>query len=35
MHFTARAPGHSFDYLNMNLSHVVHYFYFGNKPSPR
>lgn len=35
LHFVARAPGHSFDYLNMNLSHMVHYLYFGNKPSPR
>ncbi|KAI7844497.1 hypothetical protein COHA_001856 [Chlorella ohadii] len=35
LHFVARAPGHSFDYLNMNLSHQVHYMYFGNKPSPR
>eukprot|EP00887_Chlorella_sp_A99_P005644 scaffold1.g5644.t1 len=35
LHFVARAPGHSFDYVNMNLSHVVHYFTFGNKPSPR
>lgn len=23
LHFVARAPGHSFDYLNMNLSHMV------------
>ncbi len=23
LHFVARAPGHSFDYLNMNLSHQV------------
>ena len=35
LHFVARAPGHSFDYLNMNLSHMVHYLYYGNKPSPR
>lgn len=35
LHLVARAPGHSFDYVNMNLSHVVHYFTFGNKPSPR
>ena len=35
LHFVARAPGHSFDYLNMNLSHLVHHLYFGNRPSPR
>lgn len=35
LHFVARAPGHSFDYLNMNLSHLVHYLYYGNRPSPR
>ncbi|PSC73593.1 disulfide-isomerase 5-4 [Micractinium conductrix] len=35
LHFVARGPGHSFDYLNMNLSHQVHYMYYGNKPSPR
>lgn len=35
LHFVARAPGHSFDYLKMNLSHKVNAFYFGNHPSPR
>ena len=35
LHFVARSPGHSFDYLNMNLSHLVHYLYYGNRPSPR
>lgn len=35
LHFAARAPGHSIDYLNMNMSHVVHHMYFGNKPTPR
>jgi thiol-disulfide isomerase/thioredoxin len=35
LHFVARAPGHSFDYLKMNLSHRVHAMYFGNRPSPR
>lgn len=35
LHFVARAPGHSVDYLNMNLSHYVHHLYFGNLPSPR
>jgi hypothetical protein len=35
LHFVARAPGHSFDYLSMNLSHQVHFLYYGNKPSPR
>ena len=35
LHFVARAPGHSVDFLNMNMSHYVHSFYFGNLPSPR
>jgi len=35
LHFAARAPGHSVDYMNMNMSHVVHHLYFGTKPSPR
>ena len=35
LHFTARAAGHSFDGGRMNLSHVVHDYYFGAKPSPR
>lgn len=35
LHFTARAPGHSFDYMSMNMSHHVHHFFFGNNPSPR
>ena len=35
LHFLAKSPGHSFDYAAMNMSHVVNYLYFGNKPSPR
>ena len=35
LHFSARAPGHSIDYMNMNMSHHIHYMYFGNKPTPR
>jgi hypothetical protein len=35
MHFGARAPGHSVDHLNMNMSHFVHHFYYGTLPSPR
>jgi len=35
LHFLAKSPGHSFDHQDMNMSHVVHYVYAGNKPSPR
>ena len=35
LHFLAKSPGHSFDYQAMNMSHVVNYLYFGNRPSPR
>lgn len=35
LHFLAKSPGHSFDFMNMNMTHVVHQWYFGNKPSPR
>ena len=35
LHFLAKSPGHSFDYRAMNMSHVVNYLYFGNRPSPR
>lgn len=35
LHFVARAPGHSVDFLNMNMSHYVHHLHFGNQPSPR
>lgn len=35
LHFVARAPGHSVDFMNMNMSHYVHYFYYGIKPSIR
>lgn len=34
LHFTARAEGHSFDHTWMNLTHVVHSFYFGSRPTP-
>jgi Endoplasmic reticulum vesicle transporter len=35
LHFLAKSHGHSFDHQAMNMSHVVNYLYFGNKPSPR
>lgn len=35
LHFTARAEGHSFDHSWMNMTHVVHGFYFGTRPTPR
>ena len=35
MHFLAKAPGHSFDHMTMNMSHLVHHLYFGTKPTPR
>lgn len=35
LHFLAKSTGHSFDFHAMNMSHVVNYLYFGNKPSPR
>jgi hypothetical protein len=35
LHFTARADGHSFDHAMMNMTHMVHQFYFGARPSPR
>ena len=35
LHFVARAPGHSVDFLSMNMSHYVHSFFFGSLPSPR
>ena len=35
LHFSARAPGHTIDYLSMNMSHHVHHLYFGNKPTQR
>ena len=35
LHFSARAPGHTIDYLSMNMSHHVHHLYFGNKPTKR
>ena len=35
LHLLAKSPGHSFDFVAMNMSHVVHQWFFGNKPSPR
>lgn len=35
LHFTARAEGHSFDHAFMNMTHLVHEFHFGSRPSPR
>ena len=35
LHFLAKSPGHSFDHQAMNMSHVVNYLYFGNRPSPK
>ena len=35
LHFLAKSPGHSFDHQTMNMSHVVNYLYFGNRPSPK
>eukprot|EP00195_Chlamydomonas_chlamydogama_P000232 CAMPEP_0202921332 /NCGR_PEP_ID=MMETSP1392-20130828/77335_1 /ASSEMBLY_ACC=CAM_ASM_000868 /TAXON_ID=225041 /ORGANISM="Chlamydomonas chlamydogama, Strain SAG 11-48b" /LENGTH=565 /DNA_ID=CAMNT_0049614897 /DNA_START=237 /DNA_END=1936 /DNA_ORIENTATION=- len=33
LHFGARTDGHSFDHAWMNMSHVVHSFYFGSRPT--
>ena len=33
LHFLAKSPGHSFDFAAMNLSHIVHHYYFGAKPA--
>lgn len=35
LHFSARAPGHTIDYLSMNMSHHVHHLYFGNRPTKK
>ncbi|KAL6781846.1 Protein disulfide-isomerase 5-4 [Auxenochlorella protothecoides] len=35
MHFVARAPGHSIDFLAQDLSHTVNHLYFGLAPSPK
>lgn len=35
LHFLAKSQSHSFDFHAMNMSHVVHHWFFGNKPSPR
>ena len=35
LHFAARSEGHSFDHSLMNMTHLVHQFYIGAKPTPR
>jgi hypothetical protein len=35
LHFTARGEGHSFDHAWMNMTHMVHQFYYGSRPSSR
>mmetsp|Transcript_7937 Transcript_7937/g.15446 ORF Transcript_7937/g.15446 Transcript_7937/m.15446 type:complete len:556 (-) Transcript_7937:587-2254(-) len=35
LHFTARGSGYSFDHDDLNLTHVVHAFHLGSKPSAR
>lgn len=35
LHFTLRGEGHTFDHALMNLTHLVHSYYFGARPSPR
>lgn len=34
LHFAAKSPGHSFDHAWMNMTHYVHHFYYGTRPSP-
>ncbi|GMH43496.1 hypothetical protein BSKO_11418 [Bryopsis sp. KO-2023] len=34
LHFLAKSNGHSFDHAWMNMTHAVHHFYFGTRPSP-
>ena len=34
MHFLAKSPGHSFDFHAMNMSHIVHHYYFGALRGP-
>lgn len=29
LHFLAKSAGHSFDFHAMNMSHIVHHYYFG------
>jgi hypothetical protein len=33
LHFAARSEGHSFDHTWMNMTHVVHSFYYGTRPT--
>lgn len=33
LHFAARSEGHSFDHAWMNMTHVVHSFYYGSRPT--
>lgn len=33
LHFGARSDGHSFDHAWMNMTHVVHSFYYGTRPT--
>jgi hypothetical protein len=33
LHFGARSEGHSFDHAWMNMTHVVHSFYYGSRPT--
>lgn len=35
LHFAARSEGHSFDHSLMNMTHVVHQYYVGARPTPR
>ena len=35
LHFLAKSSGHSFNYAEMNMSHVVNYLFMGQKPSQR
>ncbi len=35
LHFAARSESHTFEHSWMNMSHVMHSFYFGSRPSSR
>ena len=35
LHFHMRSEGHSFETEDIDVSHVVHSFTFGNRPSPK
>ncbi|KAG2482258.1 hypothetical protein HYH03_018802 [Edaphochlamys debaryana] len=35
VHFVARSEGHSFDHAWMNMTHMIHSFHVGTRPSPR